>query len=713
MGVTGTVLKNRYEIIAELGKGGMSTVYLARDNVLGSYWALKQVKNNINVDIEAFRKEVELLSSLNHADIPRIVDRIQINDDYFVVMDFIDGVSLGKKVVAEGPCSESDVIEWAKLLCGVLNYLHTVRDNPIVYRDMKPENIMLTQSGRVKLIDFGIAKECKRGQIQEGASIGTKGYAAPEQYSEGSNILDERTDIYSLGATLYYLLTAKSPGRPPNGMVPIRQVNQALSEGIEYIIGKCTENNPEDRYQNCLEVLEDLENIEQLNSQYKKMMQRRFFSFAGCFALSIVFFGLAVVGYGGIKKDKLDKYQLAYQNAIAYEKTAMDLDKKGVVEKNNQLYDDARKQYVKAGEQYRNAIKNKPGDIDAYLKLYNVLLPREGSKDTTAETQMAIDELRGYVDNVSSPMHDNPTLMYQLVKNCLDVSDGQNVYSQYALDYINKLKKTDAYKKGELNKNEIDTLAVISQYVANDISTQDFSNLSEALIKLESSITDSKSSPNDKLNNYFSIMKIYERYPSELKDAYVKIEELGEKSRKILDDNSQSELLTFNNVIPMYEIVASSLYERSILETDINNKRKLLSDSLVWFKYLEDHNAELPENYAMKKANSYKAIFDTYNSQGERERMDSSVIVGLDNALNIYRDILKKNSNNFLAQIDITEVYLDKEIIKPAKDRSFADVNASYARVKEMKNGNKDLTTSKLSQFSSLRQQMISFGLEG
>ncbi len=93
--------------------------------------------------------------------------------------------------------TEADVVEWAKMLCDVLHYLHTVKENPIIYRDMKPDNVMLTQAGRIKLIDFGIAKECRHGEKQTGESIGTKGYAAPEQYKGSSNILDERTDIYS------------------------------------------------------------------------------------------------------------------------------------------------------------------------------------------------------------------------------------------------------------------------------------------------------------------------------------------------------------------------------------------------------------------------------------------------------------------------------------------------------------------------------------
>lgn len=104
--MSSTVLHNRYEIIAEIGKGGMGTVYMAKDLKLGSYWAVKKVKNTEQVEIKAFKREVGLLASLNHSDIPRIVDRIETEDSYFVVMDLINGTSLGKKVAVEGPQSE-------------------------------------------------------------------------------------------------------------------------------------------------------------------------------------------------------------------------------------------------------------------------------------------------------------------------------------------------------------------------------------------------------------------------------------------------------------------------------------------------------------------------------------------------------------------------------------------------------------------------------
>lgn len=272
MRMVGKVLNERYELIAELGKGGMGSVYLARDKILGSYWAVKQVKNNKSVDVEAFKKEVELLSTLNYPDVPRIVDRIELGEDFFVVMDFIDGVSLSKKVEAEGPQPEKDVVEWAKLLCDTLDYLHTTKSNPIIYRDMKPDNIMLTKNGRVKLIDFGIAIECVKGQPYLGPKVGTKGYAAPEQYV--NDVLDERTDIYSLGVTLYYLVTATTPGASPESIRPIREINPTLSEGLEYIIEKCTQADPKDRYQNCKELKRDLENINMLNSKYRKAMKK-------------------------------------------------------------------------------------------------------------------------------------------------------------------------------------------------------------------------------------------------------------------------------------------------------------------------------------------------------------------------------------------------------------------------------------------------------
>lgn len=691
MAAIGTVLRDRYEIITELGKGGMSTVYLARDKNLDCYWAVKHVKNHTTADINAFKKEVELLASLNHSDIPRIVDRIEIDDDYFVVMDFIDGTPLGKKVLAEGPQPEQTVVEWAKLLCDVLHYLHTVRDNPIVYCDLKPDNIMLTQAGRLKLIDFGIARECRRGQKQLGANVGTRGYAAPEQYKGASNILDERTDIYSLGATLYYLVTGLVPGKPPQAMHPVRQVNPALSEGLEYTIDKATRNEPADRYQNCLEMREDLENIEQLNSDYRKKMARKVFTFASCLLLSLVFFVFVLIGNNGIHAQRADNFQTAFQTAVAY---------------------DRQGDYAAAATHYAEAIEYKPDDLDTYLLYFNALLPRQSGEEHLLQTKFAIDEMRKrYLDNPHSDMYRNSLLMYQVAKRCTELNDP--AYAATAVNYFELIRDSEEYKEGRLNAADLDCYEIIASNCANNLATQDFNQLNQALLALESSTDAMRISANETLENYYVLMVIYSAYSSYLDDAYERIHQIGIKAKAVIDNNITSEELTFNNVVRMYELVASSLYTNAIIEADTAVQRDLYEACIEWFGYLDDLNYDLPEVLALRKGNAYRGVFYTFDPISEREAIDGSVLAYVEEAIEIYQEIIRGNSNSFLAHLYLTQAYLDKELCKPLAERDFTAAKNSYANVLALKEADTSLSVVALSQFGALRRQMQNAGLEG
>lgn len=689
MRMVGKVLNERYELIAELGKGGMGSVYLARDKILGSYWAVKQVKNNKSVDVEAFKKEVELLSTLNYPDVPRIVDRIELGEDFFVVMDFIDGVSLSKKVEAEGPQPEKDVVEWAKLLCDTLDYLHTTKSNPIIYRDMKPDNIMLTKNGRVKLIDFGIAIECVKGQPYLGPKVGTKGYAAPEQYV--NDVLDERTDIYSLGVTLYYLVTATTPGASPESIRPIREINPTLSEGLEYIIEKCTQADPKDRYQNCKELKRDLENINMLNSKYRKAMKKKLVTF-GCSVLCFfISLSLTIKGKIGIEKHNRKNYQYAFSQGVNFEKD---------------------KNYEQAEKAYREAIEYNPDNVEAYLKLFNVLLPRDNDEAYVIKTQDAIDILRKYVEDKYCPVHNDPILLYQLSKKCLAVNNP--TYAGYAHNYIEVIKKSNEYSNGTLDKNEIDYLEIIALNCSRDIGNQNFKELNEGMIKLQE-YTDSANNmrEDDKLDNYYLLMLIYNTYPDEFENSYEKIFEMGTKAKVIIDRNLDSDRLEFNNIIPMYELVASNLYNSAVRISDKSMQRERLKESLTWFGYLDDLNDDLSEPLKLKKGNAHKAIFDSYNNIEDIGKINDDVIDHLNKSITVFKEVLNENPENFFAAISITEAYLDMEMIKLNEaSRDFTNTRSYYQKVLAIKATNKNLQPVELSRFSALKNKMKMAGIE-
>ena len=287
----GSLVDGKYKILSEIGHGGMSVVYMAINEKANKTWAAKEVRKDGRMDFNIVRQglmaEIDTLKRLKHPYLPSIVDVIEDDETFIIVMDYVEGRSLDKILEEHGVQQESVVVEWAKQLCDVLGYLHS-RTPAIIYRDMKPANVMLKPDGTVTLIDFGTAKNYEIN-YGETTGIGTIGYAAPEQYiGSGLGRTDARTDIYCLGMTLYHLLTGQDPCRNLISDTSIRAVNPALSRGLDSIIRKCTAHQLEDRYQSCEELMYDLENYEILEPLYKKKQKRKFSIFIGTLAASVL-----------------------------------------------------------------------------------------------------------------------------------------------------------------------------------------------------------------------------------------------------------------------------------------------------------------------------------------------------------------------------------------------------------------------------------------
>ena len=218
-----------------LGGGGMGMVYLAHDQRLANRpCAIKEMVDHF-IDqqqrIEAneyFAREADTLAQLKHQAIPAITDRFDDQNRHYLVMEYVEGRNLEEEIAARGgPLPEGLVIDIARQLCDVLAYLHGLTP-PIVYRDMKPSNVMLTPKGRVVLVDFGIARLFKAAR--KGTMIGTLGFAPPEQYQ---GVVDPRSDIYSLGATLHYVLTGRDPEKfPPFSFPPMRELRPEVSSNL-------------------------------------------------------------------------------------------------------------------------------------------------------------------------------------------------------------------------------------------------------------------------------------------------------------------------------------------------------------------------------------------------------------------------------------------------------------------------------------------------
>lgn len=261
----GTVIGEKYELVRQIGDSGFYKMFFAIAKPINRTCAVKICLNKnessfSNRDI--LIHDANMIKELNHPVIPKIIDVIENAEYLAVVQEFFDGETLETIVENRGTQSVGQVVNWSKQLCGFLQYLHSLNP-PYIYRDMKPANIILQPSGYIKVMDFGIMRTYKPGKMQDTVVLGTRGYAAPEQYGTAQS--DPRTDIFGLGMTMYFLLTGDDPRNPNfNGMKPIRALNPSIPKGMEYIIEKCTRIDPNQRYQSAGELLKDLENIRKL-----------------------------------------------------------------------------------------------------------------------------------------------------------------------------------------------------------------------------------------------------------------------------------------------------------------------------------------------------------------------------------------------------------------------------------------------------------------
>jgi len=249
----GEVLGGKYRVEKPLGEGGAARVYLVTNLKNGEKYALKEMKERS----AAVMAERLVNQKIYHPALPHIWRAWEEKGSFYVVMDYVEGRNLEVILREGGALSQERAVDIAKQLCRALIYLHGFQP-PVIYRDMKPANVILQEDGRVKLVDFGAVRQLNKKNSRDQVPQGTRGYAAPEQYGKHARS-DVRSDIYSLGVTLYYMLTGHDPGEPPYEKGRLRDWNRKLSPALEKIVGKCTARWPFLRYSGCDKLLRDLE----------------------------------------------------------------------------------------------------------------------------------------------------------------------------------------------------------------------------------------------------------------------------------------------------------------------------------------------------------------------------------------------------------------------------------------------------------------------
>lgn len=535
----GMILDGKYEILKKIGQGGMSVVYLAMDTRLNKQWAVKEIRNDKNTDTEillkSLRMEANILKMVDHPVLPRIVDIIYLEGRVFVVMDYIEGRPMSQVLSSEGAQPQDKVIMWAKELCSALDYLHSMNP-PIIYRDMKPSNIMLKPDGKVKLIDFGTAKEFDKESVADTTALGTKGYAAPEQFGDakghGIHKTDARTDIYSLGATLYHILTGKDPSEPPYDIKPIRHWNASLSGGLEKIIQKCTMPNPEDRYPNCAGLLYDLERYEELDDAFRRdcLKKMRGFLISVCFTLCSCV--VAVSGYIGMEREKGRNYD--------------NLIRKG-------YSDIIQGQYEDAADVYVDAITEVDGSRNtAYLELLKLYVNYMDDAET------GLSRVTYYIDQGYQNIDKDQTLLMAVALNYFDIlQDYQS--SAYYFNLLDGKRHPEAayYSTIALAMGELDI---------------DYNNLLANLRQFENT-NDNTGISVHKLMNYRLLCIVYSRNLDQMAEAAGNLVRVAEKGLQLLDgyedDHIKAEYYTFYNqyLSLAYEHMGDMLTKENVKES--------------------------------------------------------------------------------------------------------------------------------------------------
>ena len=614
----GSLLDGKYKILNKIGQGGMSVVYLAMNEKANKQWAIKEMRKEKNKNYEIMKQslitETNLLKELKHLYLPSIADIIENDDTIIIVMDYVEGRPLSDILSEEGVIEEDKVADYAIQLCDVLDYLHS-QNPPIIYRDLKPANIMLRPDGKITLIDFGTARKYNYDSVSDTTCLGTIGYAAPEQFAgETLRQTDARTDIYNLGATMYHLLTGVNPSEPPYELYPIRRWDESLSNGLEKIILRATRKDPDKRFNDCKEMSYALQHFRDLDDSYIATQKKKIYLFAVSLILSFTFFSMAIV-VNGMEKREISK---VYNNYLS--EAALKIASAG---SENVVDSDILKLF-------RDAINISPNSTEAYIRMLDYYCD-------LGQTRNGLMAISAMIASGTGDLGNNDDLMMRMGQIYFL---GNSKDTEFDIDYgtaaryfdkvnIKKYPQAKYYSSLARSLSEIGTdwniivkdMKNVDEYLNTEVNEEEKAEIYVTLSKIYRA-------------NAFAIQKVGEK-------PFDKAMELLNKAGEILNSSYIDKDLKEKYLPELYFGFADAYYRRANIEPDEKESRNDLYEAVSYYeRYLI---FATPEQTVLFK----NRVGDIYRVLGEYKR-----------AAKEYEDIIEKYPEDATAYISLATMLL-------------------------------------------------------
>lgn len=614
----GSLLDGKYKILNKIGQGGMSVVYLAMNEKANKQWAIKEMRKEKNKNYEIMKQslitETNLLKELKHPYLPSIADIIESDDTIIIVMDYVEGRPLSDILTEEGTIEEDKVADYAIQLCDVLDYLHSQKP-PIIYRDLKPANIMLRPDGKITLIDFGTARKYNYDSVADTTCLGTIGYAAPEQFAgETLRQTDARTDIYNLGATMYHLLTGVNPSEPPYELYPIRRWDESLSNGLEKIILRATRKDPDKRFNDCKEMSYALQHFRDLDDSYIATQKKKMFLFAASLILSFTFFSMAIV-VNGMEKREISK---VYNNYLS--EAALKIASTG---SKNVVDTDILKLF-------QDAINVSPNSTEAYIRMLDYYCD-------LGQTRNGLMAISAMIASGTGDLSNNDDLMMRMGQIYFL---GNSKDTEFNIDYGTAARYFDKVniKKYPQAKYYSSLSRSLSEIGMDwNIIVRDMKNVDEYL--------NTEVNEEEKAEIYITLSKIYRANAFAIQKVgekpFDKAMELLNKAGEILNSSYTDKNLKDKYLPELYFGFADAYYRRANVEPDEKESRNDLYEAVSYY-----------ERYLIFATTAQTVLFknrigDIYRALGEYKR-----------AVEEYEDIIEKYPEDATAYISLATMLL-------------------------------------------------------